>query len=325
MMNTNGEVYDDQATPTAALTDMTNRTGSSNVDAGKPTPPLPIISVTKPPAPRPVDLPSPADFQSPSPTDSRGTSFDNDLEQGRQYSLDEVAHPLGGVSVAVKPQSSTTPTSRRPRDSVSNVKEATLVQISVDEPSQEKTSQDVSDLLQGNEDDTVTVAPLEPVSTPVRESKPVLEEPGKGDTVPSADVSSSGEPTVSSEATGSTKPETGVEDSEAKSGTTDTALPEEKAEGEEAVDTTVRLIGGGGSAGVVTSEPEPIPDNDPAEVASLSSNTSARNSTDVESTKSGVKGAKHEKKKSLTQNLKRMSKLGPSKRRTDSKENIDAP
>ncbi|KAL5511204.1 SMI1 [Sanghuangporus vaninii] len=325
VMNSGEERYDDQATPTAALTDMTNRT-SSNINSNKPPPPLPTISVTRPPVPRPVELPSPQDFRSPSPTDSRGTSFDSDLERGRQYSLDEVVHPLSGASVAVKPPSPVTPTARRPKDSVSTIKEATLVQISLDEPSQEKTSEDVSDLLQGNEEDAVTVAPLEPVSTPVGESKPILEDPVKDTAVISATSTDVGSiPLAEKSAEASkvaepTKPEVGLEEAGAKAQTTDGVVPEEGYEAEDAPEKTIRLVGSGGSAGAISSEPEPMTENDPVEAASLSSDASARNSTDVESTK-GVKGAKHEKKKSLTQNLKRMSKFGGSKRRTDSKEN----
>lgn len=164
-----------ESTPTAALTNYTKRIPDIP-DSENITPTVPTISVTKPPAPKPVNLPSLNDFSSPSPTDSRATSFDADLEQGGKLSLDEVEHPLSGAPVAVKPQSSAAPpTSRRPSDHttpVKEVREATLVQI----PPSDNHIIDghapptVPDLLQNEEsNDPLPIKPMEPVASPVVE------------------------------------------------------------------------------------------------------------------------------------------------------------
>ncbi|SJL04659.1 uncharacterized protein ARMOST_08027 [Armillaria ostoyae] len=66
-----------------------------NITPARKTPPnLPTIAVTKPPAPLPVELPTPRDIVSlPSPPDSTHSSFDEDLEAGRsrQLSLEQDA------------------------------------------------------------------------------------------------------------------------------------------------------------------------------------------------------------------------------------------
>lgn len=327
----NGVLEDDQATPTAALTNMTNKRHNSNDDSSKPPSPLPTISVTKPPAPRPVDLPSLQDFQTSSPIDSRGTSFDQDLERGRQLSLDEVVHPLSGAQVAVKPPSPSTPTARRPNELTSPVKEATLVQIPLEEPSPEKPSPDVSDLLQENDTSSMTIVPLEPVASPAGESDSkvgVLKEFAAESTSP---VQSEAPSSLSSSVVNGTekrdRPDADNEKPEAVEKEASEDAYEGKVEQEGSPDHTIRLVGGGGSTGIV-SEPEPIEETpaetDRADVASLSSVTSARNSTDTEAT-NGIKGSKHEKKKSFSQGLKRISKLGGPKRKTDSKEKAGIP
>lgn len=307
----------DEATPTIANNEFAEA-GPSKV--------LPIISVTKPPAPRPVILPSPQDFQSPSPTDSRATSFDIDLERGRQLSMDEVEHPLSGATVAVKPPSPTTPTAvRRHNESVSTVKEATLVQIPLEEePIPEKPA---DDLMNENESAAVPIAPIEPVTTPVSEQKPhtsllVDEEPvasNSSDEKTLTDINpSETEKTMNDELAA---PEETKEVNTKEVETKEVELKEvskgssDNEEEEELPEQTVRLVGGGG---VVTVGPEPELEEDKADVASISSVTSARTSTDADGSK--VKG-KHAKKKSF--GLKRISKLGGNdKRRSDSKESI---
>lgn len=96
---------------------------------------------------------------------------------------------------------------------------------------------------------------------------------------------------------------------------------------EEDPDKTIRLIGGGGTSGFVTAA-DGFDDSDGspelAEVISLSSTIS--NDVDPGTpTKPGK--AKHEKKKSFSSGLKRLSKLGGSiaKRRTDTQEVDGAP
>lgn len=320
-------------------------------------PAVPTISVTKPPAPKPVNLPSPQDFTSSSPTDSRTTSFDADLEQGRQLSLDEIEHPLSGAPVAVKPQSPTTPTPQRTSDHTALVKEGTLVQIPPSDdptptPPTKAPTPAVPDLLQNESSDRVLIMPIEPVASPVAKRQPELP----------ADESIGDSSEPSSETLNVTPPtssETIASDAQAEDGPSAAAKAEllfvepmepavavppaaaeipEQPEEDADPDTTIRLIGGGGVSGVVA-EPEPVelpsppveaasPDN--ADVASLSSVATGRDS--IDSTASGVvpstpsgKSSKREKKKGFSSGLKRISKLGSSgnaKRRTESKDKV---
>ncbi|KAI5117659.1 hypothetical protein M0805_008889 [Coniferiporia weirii] len=328
----------DMTTPTAALTNVTNRP-IAGPSTDKTSAALPTISVTKPPAPRPVILPSLQDVDTSSPGDSRGTSFDDDLERGRQLSLDEVDHPLSGTPVAVKPPTPTTPTARRLNDSVVTVKEATLVQIPLDD---EPPEEGFTDLLQTDSSDGVAIAPIEPLNTPVIEhpsdanvlvdtsaAAPVLEAQSEAlNDASNADVTEGAEDSTNEP---ETKPDVdNALQEEPKEEPSDGPL-DQQSEGVESPDQTIRLVGGGGQAGVatesdsagdVTSEP------DLADVASISSATTARTSTDVDSSSGAAsKGTKHEKKKSFSSGLKRISKLGPAgaKRKTDSKERVGTP
>ncbi|THH05292.1 hypothetical protein EW145_g4899 [Phellinidium pouzarii] len=337
----------DSTTPTAALTNVTNRTAAGPSDGRLPKV-LPIISVTKPPAPLPVYLPSPQDFQSDSPSDSRRTSFDNDLERGRQLSIDEVEHPLSGTPVAVKPSTPTTPTARRSGDLATTVKEATLVQIPLnDSPSEMELVEAVTDLLQNDSSEGVPIAPIEPVATPVNEA---------------ADASNSlvdMNPSIASSATpaevSSDTLETGVEEEikvESKNESEEEPVIieapavevngepsaesveeplEQQDEDAESPDQTIRLVGGGGVVGIAAeTDSETVDDtakeHDLTDVASISSATTVRSSTD--SARATPKAPKNEKKKSFSAGLKRISKLGGSsgaKRRTDSKEKVGMP
>jgi hypothetical protein len=299
-----------------------NATTSVNGASTSNTTPVPIISVTKPPAPRPVDLPSPGDFHSPSPTDSRATSFDADLEQGRKLSLDEVEHPLSGASVVVKPPSPTTPTP-------STVKEATLVQIPTEE---EVTPQEpAKDLLQGEaEESNVPITPMEPVATPVKENSPTEEllviadnstvDPSTENTSPQSLANEKMSTTTSGDTMVESLPK---EDSDGKQISEPVNLEKLAAEDDdEDPDTTIRLVGGGGTAGIVSAEPEV----DQSDTASLASESSVRTTgTDAETGDDGAarkKKLKHDKKKSFSAGLKRISKLGGGKKRTDSKESV---
>ncbi|KAJ3773772.1 hypothetical protein FB446DRAFT_666126 [Lentinula raphanica] len=77
---------DSLSTPTA----ITNPTSSTN--NRRPPPNLPTISITKPPMPLPVELPTPRDIVAlPSPPDSRHSSFDDDLESGRARGVSDSA------------------------------------------------------------------------------------------------------------------------------------------------------------------------------------------------------------------------------------------
>ncbi|KAJ7074291.1 hypothetical protein C8F01DRAFT_1099976, partial [Mycena amicta] len=77
-------------------------------------PPLPTISVTKPPAPLPVDLPTESDIDvPPSPSDSPRSSFHDDLESGRGIGMREVNHDSSIIQPNPLP-TSTSPISSPP-------------------------------------------------------------------------------------------------------------------------------------------------------------------------------------------------------------------
>ncbi|KAF9068681.1 hypothetical protein BDP27DRAFT_1265958 [Rhodocollybia butyracea] len=72
---------------TAEVTTPTAKTNPTAITR-KAHPNLPTISITKPPIPLPVELPTPRDIVAlPSPPDSRHSSFDEDLESGRARGL----------------------------------------------------------------------------------------------------------------------------------------------------------------------------------------------------------------------------------------------
>lgn len=84
-------------------------------------PNLPTISITKPPVPLPVELPTPRDIVAlPSPPDSRHSSFDEDLESGRARGLPELPEEEVSVPRHISPLSSssamTSPPSPPPED-----------------------------------------------------------------------------------------------------------------------------------------------------------------------------------------------------------------
>lgn len=278
---------DDSKTPTRATTNAIHPA------SGNGQPILPTISVTKAPAPRPLELPSPRDLRSPSPIDSRSTSFDQDLERGRESSMDEIEHPLSSPAVPVKSQPPTSPVAKRSNETISLIKEATLVSLppSSDDltPTSEKPSPAVADLLQQNEaSQGVPITPIQPETSPI---------------VKKLDVQDSLIDTASAPST-----------SQTTLGETE-AVPDEDTQDP---DQTIRLIGGGGIAGLV-SDAEPVPeaehDLDLAEVASVTSVTS----TDAETASISSKKSKHEKKKSFSAGLKKIGKLGSGSAKRNSK------
>lgn len=364
LSDSNGLDSSNTATPTAATMQISNSGAGSSQSQS----PLPTISVTKPPAPLPVDLPSPGDFRTPSPTDSRSTSFDADLEQGGKLSLDEVDHPLSGTSVAVKPPPPAANTVRQHSASVSTVKEGTLVQLPTEE--EMTPSKPALDLLQEeSEPSDVRIAPMDPVASPATERKP-LEDPLIPNTSSSSNEAavetSTSDTLVDEMSTGSSK-ETIAEVPSADDSGKDVEVAKlndvkkvdeevnEEDEEEQDLDTTVRLVGGGGSVGVVSSEPESFvtasaaeasPEHDRSDSASLRSESSAgtfqtadgaANDSNPAAGDGGgekkvlKKKGKHDKKKSFSAGLKRISQLGnasiasPGRRRTDSKEKVVPP
>ncbi|KAE9406710.1 hypothetical protein BT96DRAFT_963399 [Gymnopus androsaceus JB14] len=81
------------ATPTTTTYPTTSRKAHPN---------LPSISVTKPPAPLPLELPTPREIMAlPSPPDSRHSSLDEDLESGRATGMSELSARVSSSPVAV--------------------------------------------------------------------------------------------------------------------------------------------------------------------------------------------------------------------------------
>jgi hypothetical protein len=83
----------------SALADITNVTSH---------PTVPAISVTKPPAPLPVDLPDVASL--PSPPDSQRSSVDVDLEAGRGVGMQQL--PDDDIVIGKSPAQPLTPVTR---------------------------------------------------------------------------------------------------------------------------------------------------------------------------------------------------------------------
>ncbi|KAJ3789856.1 hypothetical protein GGU10DRAFT_342031 [Lentinula aff. detonsa] len=85
------DLLPDSATTPTTMVNLTNsRTSPPN---------LPTISITKPPMPLPVELPTPRDIMAlPSPPDSRHSSFDEDMEAGRTRGISELS--TGNTSVS---------------------------------------------------------------------------------------------------------------------------------------------------------------------------------------------------------------------------------
>ncbi|KAF8894723.1 hypothetical protein BD779DRAFT_1502619 [Infundibulicybe gibba] len=210
--------------------------------ANRPTPlDLPTISITKPPAPRPVELPTPRDIGGlPSPPESIHSAFDEDLESGRNPGMREVTQEAKLVSSRRKPSNS------KPQIQSPVAREA-------------------------QEDSEAALLESHPPGSPylLADSGPALH------TIPIEPSSPNSilVPTVIKEAAPSS--EDVIQEAEAQ---------EDNAN----VDNTIRLIGGGGVAGVVDSpldsvavdvpqvEPEPVatPRDRDSDVASINSVTS---------------------------------------------------
>ncbi|KAL0571236.1 Cell wall assembly regulator [Marasmius crinis-equi] len=224
-------------------------------ESRKAPPNLPTISVTKPPVPLPVELPTPREINGlPSPPDSTHSSFEEDLEAGR------------------KAREPTLPQSRSPTSPTNTVRQATSP---VQGPL--PASNDQEDLLADSE-------PLQEI-TPITETSSPLP--------PITDVPLSGEP-----------------------GSIAVDSIEAKAEGEADPDVTIRLVGGGGSSGVVSdvaaddsenvteelSTGETIKDTDTQSIHSVTSESG-----------SGKEVKKHKKTKSGLAGLKKLGQLGRKK------------
>ncbi|KDR81892.1 hypothetical protein GALMADRAFT_240172 [Galerina marginata CBS 339.88] len=267
-------------------TDMLGYHSSSQPGSSRHSPsPLPTISVTRPPAPMPVVLPTPLDIAPlPSPPDSGHSSLDEDLEAGRINGMRELSEDVGLVTSTRRTGKSKSPIRRETSDASGSALPMTPP-LSVSPPPQASSSSStkspapvVADLLADlSMSPTMDRKPMEP--TPAQ----ILSEDSsqlKLDSSAEVEVENNPEP-----------------------------------------DTTIRLVGGGGQAGIAES---PVEASFVLEEAELEVPTAPKESdaVSVESASTSDAGNKkdvktHKKSKSSIASLKRFSQLGL-KKMTDS-------
>jgi hypothetical protein len=224
--------------------------------------PIPTISVTKPPAPLPVDVPTAHDIISIS--DGYIREVDDDLEAGQGMMMQEIDPKPEPIVIQRKP-SNTPPVEKK----VERKEDAILVSIPQEQP------------LSHSPEPLSPSSPHQEVDL-LSDEEDMLEMP----------ESSSG----SEETDGSKSLKLEATESEAAS------------EPSQTPDTTIRLVGGGGTQGTLEdAEEEEIEDEesdgDLVEVESMHSATS----TDSASKKAG----KHEKKKSsISSGLQKLGNMG---------------
>ncbi|KAJ6500531.1 hypothetical protein C8R45DRAFT_863126 [Mycena sanguinolenta] len=249
----------------------------------------PTISVTKPPAPMPVDLPTQNDIDiPPSPSDSRRSSFDDDLESGTALGMREITQP------PLVSRRSSSP----PRTNGSTPPPPAPVPELIPD-----LLADSAPLVDVDVAPTAAVLTPEPapvhVPVPAASSPPLVEAPAP-------------EPAAPAPAPSETTPQ--------PDGDADDADPE--------ADVTIRLIGGGGVAGAATEaedeesafvlEGDAHTDGEvETDVESVSSQTAPI--VDGETKKDGKKG--HKKNKSSLAGLKKLGNIG-GLRKKDSSANV---
>lgn len=250
------------------------------------TKPLPIINITKPPAPLPVTVPTTHDIVAlPSPPDSTHSSFDldhaDDLESGR------------GVSMRQIPSSQVAATKKSPPLSQSPIK----IEVS-------DTATKGAALI------PLPVSPA--VSTPPEQVKPLPH--------PATDLLDDSAPVMESipiEAASPSPRRTTFNLDQAKKETPNTSDaivddgPSTTTDPEPEPDTTIRLVGGGGIAGTIADEELPPDEDLAAEVKSIASGTSIDSVPTA--AKKEAKQAKH--KKNLSTGLKKLGQFGSGGRR----------
>jgi hypothetical protein len=233
--------------------------------------PIPTISVTKPPAPKPVDLPTEHDIV---PVDIAYTRGDReeDLEAGVGMMMQEIEHKVEVVTVNRTPPPRTSPMLANSEFT----EDAVLVPLRElgDSPSPRSSVEHVGDV-------------------------DLLSDEGVILQMPTSTGRSSGHGHSSSSGS---SPEEFIKSSESS---------EEEAH----PDTSIRLVGGGGTQGkaedtTVADQPEPEEDNDLVEIQSIKSVASINPKK--------AKKAKHKKEKSS------ISKMLGGKRKKDSANNATA-
>lgn len=263
---------------------------------------LPTISVTKPPAPRPVALPTPQDIAPLlSPPESRHSSVDNldeDLESGSRINgVPEMAEDVGLVTSTRRTGRSKSPIRRETSDA-----SGSALPLSPPPPMLPRSTHGINSSLS-----------TKPASPP-----PII-----------PDLLAD-EPVVDSEPLAPSSPLTLVEEplpiqSESETRTNEPVVLEQTEASQEEVepDTTIRLVGGGGQAGVVqeptvvsTAEEEEQAAIPPAQQDGELVSTDAESIPDTPVNKKGEKG--HKKSKSSIASLKRLSQFGHRKKKSGS-------
>lgn len=223
---------------------------------------LPTISITKPPAPLPVELPTPRDIVSlPSPPDSTHSSFDEDIETGRGRGMRQISREQEASLVSSRRSTEPLRQDSDPLGSISLTDPTPLLPASPPQTIARMPSPppDIPDLLADSAPEMETT-PIEPGPSPSRTAAPVV----------------LGE---------SAKPETDSKQ-ELPAGAND-AEP----------DVTIRLVGGGGKAGAAAEEEEEsILDGAESDASSMMSGPSEAGVTGDakkhKKTKSGLSGLK---------------------------------
>ncbi|KAJ7197140.1 hypothetical protein GGX14DRAFT_471389 [Mycena pura] len=244
---------------------------SMNIDDAStpvvPRPSLPTISVTKPPAPLPVDLPTQNDIDvPPSPSDSPRSSFHDDLESGRAQGMREVMQdPL---LISRKPSSP---------------------------PLRHNAPNDASSSLPSTSSPPAVIPDLLADSAPLIDTSPIIPSLPHG-------VAATHSPEADPET-----PPTEPSSTETPSEPSESAQPEEN---EVDPDVTIRLVGGGGIAGVaaedVIREGEVQTDEETdTDAESLAESVNSQPTTDPLKVEK-----KHKKKMSSLAGLKKLGNLG---------------
>ncbi|KAH9951885.1 hypothetical protein B0H21DRAFT_782534 [Amylocystis lapponica] len=246
-------------------------------------PSIPTIAVTKPPAPMPVDLPTPELIRPYSPVSH--PLADDDIEAGGDLVMREI--DLQPSISSVRQDSSTPSASGRSNAS----------------PVSPVAARNITD----------SPEPLSPASHVKTTIAPAIDDL-LADSAPTAPAPLVESPHSSLDDLDD-EPESPVRSEEDSPVLIDAPEPEPAV-----AEDTVRLVGGGGVSGVID---EPVASDDgvlvdgpePSEPASAPSPDSATTPT---------AGGKHEKKKSISAELKRLGNMGSGKRKTDSVSSVKA-
>ncbi|KAJ6488562.1 hypothetical protein C8R47DRAFT_1125975 [Mycena vitilis] len=244
-------------------------------------PNLPTINVTKPPAPLPVDLPTQNDIDvPPSPTDSPRSSFhDDDLESGRALGMREIAQPP-----LVSRRSSTPPHKNAQASGSTPPPPAATPPAPAVIPDLLADSNPLVDVDLAPTAAVLTPEPA-PVHTPEPAPTPVL-------------AASPPPPTEAPSAPAPSEP----------------AQPEEEDDVDP--DVTIRLVGGGGIAGVSPAD-TPVPEEDvhtdgevDTDAESIAESVGSQTGAGAADPSTKKKEKKHKKTLSGLAGLKKLGNIG---------------